>query len=111
MEEAEIAINLPLIERLNKYSFINHYKPLTKKVGQKRNKINKDVDVNKAKNKKEASCRIKKSKIEGNEKLSKQERKKFKRICTISTVSNDDDISIILEDLNWNKDFNLEDLL
>lgn len=129
MRQAEDAVQLPLIERLKNYSFITRYtKPIKKRNYQedelykenseklerketnkayKKKKYNKDSKnkLNKTRNAKNIPEKKAKS-------FEKEVRKKFKRICTISSVTDsNDNLSILLEDLDLqdpeNFDFNL----
>lgn len=112
MRQAEDAVQLPLIERLKNYSFITRYtKPIKKRNYQEdelyKKKYNKDSKkkLNKTRNAKNSPEKKAKS-------FEKEVRKKFKRICTISSVTDsNDNLSILLEDLDLqdpeNFDFNL----
>lgn len=103
MEQALIATDLPLIDRLKEYSFIKRYeKPLKewkmlKKSSKKRNIIKNDGNDDEIGNFREKIIQKKKNKKENNN----CSKKKFKRICTISTVSSNDNISLILGDMHW----------
>lgn len=123
MEQAVDAVNLPLIDRLRKYSFIKRYSKPLKEKGRKKIKISEIQKKNKKgrstmqlKNSKEAekennqpSSSREKSIKNKNSKIEKIERKKFRRICAISSMSDScDNISVILEEINWQNTESLE---
>lgn len=109
-KQAENAIELPLIDRLRKYSFIQRYskslkstnlkkgKDKDRETKTKRNEIN-DSSVNKKRFVNQNDEPITKQQTKIGHDMGKQ-RKKFKRICTISSMEDRSDISINLEDLN-----------
>lgn len=123
IKQAEDAINLPLFDRLKKYSFIQRYsKPLKRLPSKKHHRDEKDNKKQK-KNKKDKSDMqkmkeneesddedgTKKGKKRTNLDLAEKERKKFKRIRTISSMGDSNDaIFDILEELHWKDTENLE---
>lgn len=98
MKQAKDALKLPLIDRLKKYSFIYRYSKCGKNNESNKRKLREEMN-----NLQEI----------GNTKISKKAKasKKFQRICTVSSTTNSNDqLSVILEDLNWD-DTEIMDLI
>lgn len=105
MEQAENASYLPLIERLKTYSFINRY--TKRKKGSEKNKNIIERKNKETKNKKgDGIKQLNKKRAKGETEGKKP--KKFKRIFTISTMSTDDNISVLLQDVDWENDEKLD---
>lgn len=109
-KQAEDSLNLPLLDRLKKYSFIKRYseKTLKRKFGGKsknnfnKTRVNENADIKRKQDKK--SKTEKESVNTNNCDFEKKNRKKFQRIRTCSSEGDsNDNISIILEDLYWQK--------
>lgn len=104
--EAQKALELPLLERLKKYCFVNRYKPFqtnrkpkNKKVQEKRALMKTRQDSDISLKKQRADTSLKRGGSKG----------KFSRILSFMT-SNSDNLSIATDDLNLNVFDNLTNL-
>lgn len=122
-KQAEDAIELPLIDRLKKYSFIQRYnKPLKNKDLKKYKPDKENSRGSKTKRNESKGSSNKKEILQGkDEPFSKpeknidhdlkKERKKIRKNCTISSMEDNSDISVTLEDLNEKVNWDFLDYL
>lgn len=121
-KQAEDATELPLLDRLKKYSFIQRYNKPLKKLDLKKVGVDKEMSKRRKTKKiiKNENSSLDKNKLlkQNNERLTKQQNrsgkdlkmkpKKFKRICTISSFEDSSDISVILDDINFESSDNID---